>query len=91
LKKEAGSELESIWLFEEPEAEAFFIKHAAGMWKRKRLNFPGSGSTLKKEAESGSKKYVTASTSLIPMNCKCFFCMKLISNVLDKFNSCGFT
>jgi len=48
LKKEAGSgsELESIWLFEEPEAEAFFIKHGAGMWKR--LNFCGSGSTLKK-------------------------------------------
>jgi len=31
LKKEAGSgsELESIGLFEEPEAEAFFIKHDA--------------------------------------------------------------
>jgi len=33
-------------------------------WKRKRLNFCGSGSTLKKEAGSGSKKYSTASTSL---------------------------
>jgi len=29
LKKEAGSELGSIWLFEEPEAEAVFIKHGA--------------------------------------------------------------
>jgi len=42
LKKEAGSrsKLESIWLFEE--AEPFFIKHGAGMWKRKwwkRFNF----------------------------------------------------
>jgi len=37
----------------EPEAEAFFIKHGAGMWKR--LIFCGSGSTLKKEAGSGSK------------------------------------
>jgi len=37
LKKEAGSkcELGSIWLFEEPEAEAFFIKPGAAMWKRK--------------------------------------------------------
>jgi len=26
LKKEAGNKLRSIWLFEEPEAEAFFIK-----------------------------------------------------------------
>jgi len=45
-------------IFEEPKAEAFFIKHGAGMWKRKRLkrlNFCGSGSTLKKEAGSGSK------------------------------------
>jgi len=50
LKKEAGSELRSKWLFKEPEAEAFFIKYAAGM--RKRLNFSGSGSTLKKEAGS---------------------------------------
>jgi len=41
------------WLFEDPEAEAFFIKHRAGMWKR--LNFCGSGSILKKEARSGSK------------------------------------
>jgi len=59
LKKKAGSgsELGSIWLFAEPEAEAFFIKHEAGMWKRKRwkrLNFCGSGRTLKKEA--GSKQ-----------------------------------
>jgi len=33
-------------IFEEPEAETFFIKHGAGMWKRKRwkqLNFCGSG------------------------------------------------
>jgi len=45
LKKEAGSELGSIRLFEEPEAaEVFFIKHRAGMWKQKRLNFCGSGS-----------------------------------------------
>jgi len=31
LKKEtgSGSELGSIWLFEEPEKEAFFIKHGA--------------------------------------------------------------
>jgi len=57
LKKESGSgsKLGSIWLFEEPEAEAFFIKHGAGIWKRKRLYFCGSGSTLKKEAGSGSK------------------------------------
>jgi len=31
LKKEYGSELGSIGLFEEPKAEAFFIKHGAGM------------------------------------------------------------
>jgi len=58
LKKEAGirSELWSIWLFEELEAEAFFIKHGAGMRKRwKQLNFCGSGSTLKKEAGGESK------------------------------------
>jgi len=58
LKREtvSGNELGSIWLFEEPEAEAFFIKHAAGKRKRwKRLNFCGSGSTLKKEAGNGSK------------------------------------
>jgi len=53
LEKEDGSELGSIRLFEKP--EAFFIKQGAGMWKRKRLNFCGSGSTLKKEAGSGSK------------------------------------
>jgi len=41
LKKEAGSEFGSIWLFEEPEEEVFFIKHAAGIWRR--LNFSGSG------------------------------------------------
>jgi len=35
------------------EAEVFFIKHGAGMWKR--LNFCESRSTLKKEAGSGSK------------------------------------
>jgi len=35
LKKEAGNKLGCIWLFEEPEAEAFFIKHGTGMWKRK--------------------------------------------------------
>jgi len=56
-------------------------------WKRKqtrkRLTLYGSG--------SGSKKYSTAFTSLIPMNCKCFFCMKFISNVFDKFSSCSFT
>jgi len=34
LTKEAGSELGSIGRFEEPEVEAFFIKHVAGMWKR---------------------------------------------------------
>jgi len=27
----SGSKLGSIWLFEEPEAKAFFIKHAAEM------------------------------------------------------------
>jgi len=39
LKKEAGSGSEhgSIELFEEPKAEAFFIKHGAGMWKRKHF------------------------------------------------------
>jgi len=63
LKKEAGSgsKLGSIWHFEEPEAEAFFKKHGAGMWKRKRrkrLNFCGS-STLEKEAESGRNSEVT--------------------------------
>jgi len=53
LKKEARSEskLGSIRLLEEPEAEAFFIKHGAGMWKR--LNFYGS--TLKEVAGSESK------------------------------------
>jgi len=57
LEKEAGSELGSIWHFEEPKAEAFFIKHRSEM--RKRLKFCGSesGITLKKEAGSGSKKY----------------------------------
>jgi len=57
LKKEAESELESIWLFEEP--EAFFIKYGAGMWKRtlKHLTLYGAG--------SGSKNYSTASTSLV--------------------------
>jgi len=49
---EEGSEPGNISLFEEPEAEAFFIKLEAGMWKRKRLNFCGNGSTLKKEAET---------------------------------------
>jgi len=36
-KKEAGSgsKFGSIWLFEEPEAGAFFIKHGAGMRKWK--------------------------------------------------------
>jgi len=59
LKKEArsGSELGNISLFEEPEAETFFIKHGAGVWKRKleAIKFCGSGSTLKKEAGSESK------------------------------------
>jgi len=32
LKKDAGSKLRSIWLFEEPKVEAFLIKHGAGMW-----------------------------------------------------------
>jgi len=50
--------------FDEPEAEAFFIKHEVGVWKRKleaeavkAVNFYGSGnrSTLKKKAGSGSK------------------------------------
>jgi len=52
LKKEAGSgsKLGSVWLFEEPDVEAFFIKHGAGMWKRKLLKFCGNGSTLNKEA-----------------------------------------
>jgi len=35
------------------------------MWKRKQLNFYGSGNTLKKEAGSGSKKYSFASTYLL--------------------------
>jgi len=37
LKKEtgSGSKLGSMCCFEEPEAEAFFIKHGAGMWKLK--------------------------------------------------------
>jgi len=35
--------------FEEPEAEAFFIKHGTGMWKRELLNFCGSGSSTFKE------------------------------------------
>jgi len=48
LKEEAGSgsELRSFRLFEKPEAEAFFIKHRAWMWKRKPLNFCGRGSKL---------------------------------------------
>jgi len=49
----SGSKLGSIWLFEEPEVEAFFHNTGAGMWKR--LNFCGSGSTLKKDAGSSSK------------------------------------
>jgi len=56
LKKQAesGSKLGNIWLFEEPEAEAFFKKLGSGIWKRKkRLNF--CKSTLKQEAGSGSK------------------------------------
>jgi len=36
----------------------------SGRWKQKRLNFCGSGSTLKKEAVSRSKKYSTASISM---------------------------
>jgi len=61
--------------------QATKTKHAvykSEMWKRKRLNFCRSGSSLKKEAGSGSKlgsdnfirswkrkqKYSTASTSL---------------------------
>jgi len=77
LKKEAGSgsKLGSIRLFEQPEAEAFFIKHGAGM--RKRLNFCGSGSTLKKKVGSGSKKYSTASKSLFLTNLL-FFCILFI-------------
>jgi len=53
--KEAGSELGSIWLFEEP--EAFFIKHVAHGrdTEAEAVKFSGSESTLKKEAESGSK------------------------------------
>jgi len=61
----------------EPEAKAIFINHAEGMWKQKRVNF--CGSTLKKEAGSGSKlgrlilygagsgskKFSTASTFLL--------------------------
>jgi len=46
--------------FENPEAKAFFTKHGTGMWKwkleEKQFNFCGSGSTLKKEAGSGSKR-----------------------------------
>jgi len=48
FEERSWSKLGSIWLFKESEAEPFFIKHGAGMWKR--LNFCGSGSTLKKEA-----------------------------------------
>jgi len=57
LKKEAGSgsKLGSIWLFEEPEAEAFFIKHGARMWKRKHFE----ERNLKRK-----QKNSTASTSL---------------------------
>jgi len=39
------------------------MRQGCGSWKR--LNFCGSGRTLKKEAGSGSKKYSTASTSLL--------------------------
>jgi len=57
LKKEAGngSNLGSVRLFEQPEAEAFFIKHGAGMWKLEAVKFlwkwkhfeeAGSGSNL---------------------------------------------
>jgi len=44
-------QLGSIWLFEELEAEAFFIKHGAGMWKqqqtRRRLTLCGVGNGSK--------------------------------------------
>jgi len=70
LKNESGSR--SIQLFEESEAKAFFIKHVAGIrkwkhfesWKqtRKRLTLYGLG--------SGSKKYSSASTSLLWTNNK---------------------
>jgi len=60
--------------FEEPEAEAIFIKHVTGMWKQswKRLNFCGNRSTLKRGWKrkqtrkrltlygAGSEKYSTA-------------------------------
>jgi len=39
------------------------MKHGAGL--RKGLNFYGNGSTLKKKVESGSKKFSTASTTII--------------------------
>jgi len=57
LKKEAESELGSIWLFEEPEAEAFFIKHAAGMLKRswKRLIFVEAEALWRKKLEANSE------------------------------------
>jgi len=32
----------------------YFVLLKPGMWRWKRLNFCGSGSTLKKEAKSGS-------------------------------------
>jgi len=66
LNKDAGSELGSIWLFEEPETEAFFhktrgrdVEAVKFLWKRKHFEERswkrGSGSTLKKEAGSGSE------------------------------------
>jgi len=89
LKKEAGSgsKLGSIWLFEVPEADAFFIKHGVGMWKWKlwkELNFCGSRSKLGSwlttyRAGSGSKKYSTASTLLLKMYLVFFFQSPLMS------------
>jgi len=52
-----GSKLESIWLFEKSEAEVFFVKNGAGMWKR--LNFVESEAIWKKKLEAEANSEAT--------------------------------
>jgi len=55
-------------------AEAFFIKHGAEIWKWKRLNFCGSGSTLKKEAGSRSNQLYME----LEAEAKIFYCFHIL-------------
>jgi len=50
LKKKKG-----IKCLKSNKAKHYTVILKAGMWKRKLLNFCGSGNVLKKEAGSGSK------------------------------------